>query len=107
MVSGVVPDLDAAVPYYGAQPAAADVPRIKAPLLIHYAALDTRLTAGWPAYEAALKAAGKTYTGNIYEGAQHAFNNDADGARYNKAAADLAWQRTIDFLNKYLRQSSS
>jgi carboxymethylenebutenolidase len=100
-----VPDLDAAVPYYGAQPSAADVPRIKAPLLIHYAGLDERVNAGWPAYEAALRAAGKTYAAYIYEGAQHAFNNDADGPRYQKAAADLAWQRTVDFLNGHLRQS--
>jgi carboxymethylenebutenolidase len=100
-----VPDLDAAVPYYGAQPSAADVPKIKAPLLIHYAGLDQRVNAGWPAYEAALKAAGKTYTAHIYEGAQHAFNNDADGPRYHKASADLAWQRTLDFLNRHLRQS--
>jgi carboxymethylenebutenolidase len=100
-----VPDLGAAVPYYGAQPAAADVAKIKAPLLIHYAGLDERVNAGWPAYEAALKAAGKTYTAYVYEGAQHAFNNDADGPRYHKASADLAWQRTVDFLNRHLRQS--
>jgi len=100
-----VPDLGAAVPYYGAQPSAADVPKIKAPLLIHYAGLDERVNAGWPAYEAALKAAGKTYTAHTYEGAQHAFNNDADGPRYHKASADLAWQRTVDFLNRHLRQS--
>ena len=100
-----VPDLACAVPFYGAQPAAADIPKIKAPLLIHYAGLDERLNKGWPAYEAALKAAGKTYTAYIYEGAQHAFNNDDDGPRYNKAAAELSWQRTLDFLNKYLRQS--
>ncbi|MGH2399965.1 MAG: dienelactone hydrolase family protein, partial [bacterium] len=79
-----VPDLDAAVPYYGAQPSAADVTKIKAPLLIHYAGMDDRINAGWPAYEAALKAAGKTYTAYIYECAQHAFNNDADGPRYHK-----------------------
>ena len=71
--------------------------------MLHYGALDTRLTAGWPAFETALKAGGKTYAGYVYEGAQHAFNNDADGARYNKTAADLAWQRSIDFFNKYLR----
>jgi carboxymethylenebutenolidase len=98
-----VPDLDAAVPYYGAQPKAPDVEKIKAPLLIQYGGLDERVNAGWPAYEAALKAAGKTYTAHIYDGAQHAFNNDADNLRYNKAAADLAWQRTIDFFNRYLR----
>jgi len=101
-----VPDLDAAVPYYGNQPSASEVPKIKAPLLLQYAGLDDRVNAGWPAYEAALKASGKTYTAYIYEGAQHAFNNDADGPRYNKAAADLAWQRTIEFLNRHLRQTS-
>jgi carboxymethylenebutenolidase len=100
-----VTDLAAAVPFYGAQPAAADVPKIKAPLLIHYAGLDERLNKGWPAYEAALKAAGKSYTVHFYEGAQHAFHNDDDGPRYNKAVAELAWQRTLDFLNKHLRQS--
>ena len=97
-----VPDLACAVPFHGAQPAAADVPKIKAPLLIHYAGLDERLNKGWPAYEATLKAAGKTYTAYIYEGAQHAFHNDDDGPRYNKAAAGLAWQRTLDFLNNVL-----
>jgi carboxymethylenebutenolidase len=101
-----VPDLDAAVPYYGGQPSAADVPKINAPLLIHYAGMDERINAGWPAYEAALKAAGKRYTAYIYDGAQHAFNNDADGPRYHQAFADLAWQRTIEFLNRHLRQSS-
>ena len=101
-----VPDLNAAVPYYGAQPAAADVAKIQAPLLIHYGGLDERVNAGWPAYEAALKAAGKSYTAHIYEGAQHAFNNDADGPRYHKPSADLAWQRTLDFLNTHLRRSS-
>jgi carboxymethylenebutenolidase len=100
-----VPDLDAAVPYYGAQPSAADTARIKAPLLIHYGGLDERVNAGWPAFEAALKASGKTYSAYVYEGAQHAFNNDADGPRYHKASADLAWQRTIDFLNRHLRQT--
>jgi carboxymethylenebutenolidase len=100
-----VPDLDAAVPYYGNQPAAADVAKIQAPLLLQFAGLDERVNKGWPAYEAALKAAGKRYTAYIYEGAQHAFNNDADGPRYNKATADLAWQRTLDFLNQHLRQS--
>ena len=100
-----VPDLDAAVPYYGNQPAAADIPRIKSPLLLHYAGLDDRVNAGWPAYEAGLRAAGKTYTAYVYAGAQHAFNNDADGPRYHKASADLAWQRTVAFLNQYLRQT--
>jgi carboxymethylenebutenolidase len=99
-----VPDLDAAVPYYGAQPSAAETQQIKAPLLIHYGGLDERVNAGWPAFEAALKASGKTYAAYIYDGAQHAFNNDADGPRYHKASADLAWQRTLAFLNQHLRQ---
>lgn len=98
-------DLHAAVPYYGAQPAAADVAKIQAPLLIHYGGLDERVNAGWPAFEAALKAAGKSYSAHVYEGAQHAFNNDADGLRYHKPSADLAWQRTIEFLNRHVRQS--
>jgi carboxymethylenebutenolidase len=106
MLAVRMPDLDAAVPYYGAQPAAADVAKIQAPLLIHYAGLDERINAGWPAYEAALKASGKRYAAHVYEGAQHAFNNDADGPRYHKPSADLAWQRTIDFLNRHLRQAS-
>jgi carboxymethylenebutenolidase len=97
-------DLAAAVPFYGAQPPAADVPKIKAPLLIHYGALDDRIDAGWPAFEAALKANGKTYQAFIYEGANHGFNNDTT-PRYDKKSADLAWQRTVDFFNKYLRTS--
>ncbi len=95
-------DLNAAVPFYGAQPAAADVPKIKAPLLIHYAALDTRIDAGWPAFEEALKANHATYSAHIYEGANHGFHNDTT-PRYDEAAAKLAWQRTLDFFNKYLR----
>ena len=98
-----MPDLDAAVSYYGGQPDAADVPKIRTPLLLQYGGLDERLIAGWPAYEAALEAAGTTYTAHIYEGAQHAFNNDTDGPRYNKAAAELAWQRTIAFFDGHLR----
>jgi carboxymethylenebutenolidase len=95
-------DLNAAVPFYGAQPKAEDVPKIKAPLLLHYASLDTRLTGGWPAYEEALKANHATYTGYVYEGANHGFHNDTT-PRYDEAAAKLAWQRTLDFFNKYLR----
>ncbi len=95
-------DLNAAVPFYGAQPQAADVAKIKAPLLLHYASLDTRITGGWPAYEAALKANNVTATGYVYEGAQHGFHNDTT-PRYDEAAAKLAWQRTLDFFNKYLR----
>ncbi len=96
------PDLGAAVPFYGAQPPAADVPKIKAPLLIHYASLDTRINGGWPAYEEALKANHIPYTMHMYEGANHGFHNDTT-PRYDEAAAKLAWQRTLDFLNRNLR----
>ena len=95
-------DLAAAVAFYGAQPAAADVPKIKAALLLHYASMDTRLTSGWPAYEEALKANHATYAGYVYEGAQHGFHNDTT-PRYDEAAAKLAWQRTLAFFNQYLR----
>jgi len=96
------PDLAAAVAFYGMQPAAADVPKIKAAVQLHYASLDTRITAGWPAYEEALKANHVTYAGYVYEGAQHGFHNDTT-PRYDEPAAKLAWQRTLDFFNKYLR----
>jgi carboxymethylenebutenolidase len=95
-------DLLAAVPYYGAVPEASDVPQIKARLLLQYAGLDERINAGIPAYEEALKAAGTDYQLHIYDGAQHAFNNDTSEARYNKEAADLAWQRTVEFLKAEL-----
>jgi carboxymethylenebutenolidase len=95
-------DLAAAVPFYGAQPPAADAAKIKAPLLLHYASLDTRINGGWPAYEEALKSNHVTYTAYIYEGANHGFHNDTT-PRYDEAAAKLAWQRTLDFFNKYLR----
>ena len=97
------PDLVAAVPYYGAAPAPEDVPKIKASLLLHYAGMDERINAGIPAFEAALKAASVNYKIYIYEGAQHAFNNDMAPARYNKDAAQLAWQRTIAFLKEKLK----
>jgi carboxymethylenebutenolidase len=97
-----LPDLAAAVPFYGRQPSAADAAKIKAPLLLHYASLDTRITEGWPAYEAALKANHVTYAAYIYEGANHGFHNDTT-PRYDDTAAKLAWQRTLDFFNKYLR----
>lgn len=96
------PALDAGVVYYGRQPRAEDVPKINAPLLLHYASLDARINAGIPAFEQALKAARKTYTLCMYEGVDHAFNNDSSAARYNKAAADLAWSRTIEFFRKQL-----
>ncbi len=97
-----LPDLAAAVPFYGGQPSAEDTAKIKVPLLLHYASLDTRITGGWPAYEEALKANHVTYTAYIYEGANHGFHNDTT-PRYDEAAAKLAWQRTLDFFNKYLR----
>jgi carboxymethylenebutenolidase len=95
-------DLSAAVPFYGGQPPAADAAKIKTPLLLHYAGLDTRINGGWPAYEEALKAAHVTYTAYIYDGANHGFHNDTT-PRYNEDAAKLAWQRSLDFFNKYLR----
>ncbi|MCP5114179.1 MAG: dienelactone hydrolase family protein, partial [bacterium] len=97
-----VPNLAAAVPFYGRQAAAEDVPKINAPLLLHYGGLDKRVNAGWPAYEEALKANGKTYTAHIYEGANHGFHNDTT-PRYDEAAATLAWQRTLNFFNEHLR----
>lgn len=96
------PDLLAAVPYYGGQPDAADVARIRAKMLLHYAGLDARINAGIPAFEEALKANNVEYTLHVYEGANHAFNNDTNAARYDKAVADLAWQRTVDFLKETL-----
>ncbi len=98
-----IPDvIVAAVPFYGRQPAAADVPKIKASLLLHYGELDRRINAGWPAYEEALKAANVKYTAYIYENANHGFHNDTT-PRYDEAAAQLAWKRTIDFFNETLR----
>jgi carboxymethylenebutenolidase len=102
MLAVRIPDLAAAVPFYGRQPPAADVPKIKAPLLLHYAGKDERVNAGWPAYEAALKAAGVPYTAYIYEGVNHGFHNDTT-PRYDEKAAKLAWQRTLDFFAKHLR----
>jgi carboxymethylenebutenolidase len=96
-----LPDLAAAAPFYGAQPTAEDTAKIKAPLLIHYAGVDDRINAGWPAFEAALKANGVTYQAYIYPGVQHGFNNDAT-PRYDEAAAKLAWRRTIEFFNAHL-----
>jgi carboxymethylenebutenolidase len=98
-----LPDLAAAVAFYGAQPPAAEAAKIRAPLLLHYAEHDERLTAGWPAYEAALKAAGVAYEGFVYPGTQHGFNNDTT-PRFDAAAAKLAWQRTIAFFNAHLRR---
>ena len=102
MLATRMPDLGAAVPFYGTQPAAADVAKIKAPLLIHYADTDDRVNSGWPAYETALKASNVQFTMYKYPGTQHGFNNDTT-PRYDKAAAALAWQRTVEFFNKNLR----
>ncbi len=101
MMAVRLPGLAASVPFYGRQPKAADVPAINAPLLLHYAGLDKRLGKGWPDYEAALKANGKEYTAHIYPGVNHGFHNDTT-PRYDEAAAELAWGRTIDFFNAKL-----
>jgi len=95
------PELAAAVPFYGRQPRSEDVPRIQAPLLLHYAELDSRINEGWPAYEQALKAAGKTYEAYIYPGVNHGFHNDST-PRYDEAAAKLAWDRTLAWFRRYL-----
>jgi len=95
-------DLAAAVPFYGSQPSAADTAKIQAALLIHYASLDERINAGWPAYEKALQENHKQYAAYMYEGTNHGFHNDTT-PRYDEAAARLAWQRTLDFFNKHLR----
>jgi carboxymethylenebutenolidase len=97
-----VPSLKAAVAFYGKQADAADVPKITAALQLHYAALDERVNAGIPAFEEALKKNNKTYELHNYEGVNHAFHNNTSAARYNEAAAKLAWERTIAFFNKYL-----
>ena len=95
------PELNASVPFYGRQANAADVPKIEAPLLLHYAELDERINEGWPEYEAALKEHGKTYTAHIYPGVNHGFHNDST-PRYDEAAAELAWERTLAFFNEHL-----
>ena len=97
-----MPELNAAVPFYGNHPAAEDAAKVKAPLLIHFAAVDERINASWPAYEAALKAAGTRYTAYQYAGTQHGFNNDTT-PRFDAAAAKLAWERTLAFFNTNLR----
>jgi carboxymethylenebutenolidase len=96
-------DLGAAVPFYGAVPPEAEIPKIKAAILVHHGALDTRLAATWPAYDKALTAANVVHEGYIYPDSGHGFMCDATPERYNKAAATLAWQRTIDWFNKYAR----
>jgi len=96
-------NLAAAVPFYGAVPPPDDIPKIKAAVLVHHGELDTRLAMTWPAYDAALKTANVPHEGYIYPNAVHGFNNDATPERYNKAAADQAWQRTIAWFDKYVR----
>jgi len=102
MMAVRIPELAAAVPFYGGQPTVEEVPQIKAPLLIHYAGLDTRINDGWPAYEAALKENKKEYTAYVYPNVNHGFNNDTT-PRYDKDAATLAWQRTIEFFTNKLK----
>jgi len=102
MMAVRIPDLLAAVPFYGSQPAADEVPAIKAPLLLHFAGLDTRINEGWPAYETALKKYKKEFTAYIYPGVNHGFHNDTT-PRFNREAAELAWQRTIDFFMEKLK----
>lgn len=101
MMAVRLPDLAAAVPFYGSQPTREQVPQIKAPLLLHFGELDTHVNAGWPAYEAALKEDNKDYKAYIYPGVNHGFHNDTT-PRYDKAAAELAWKRTIEFFKEKL-----
>ncbi len=97
-----LPELAAGVPFYGNHPATGEAAKVKAPLLIHFAGVDERINASWPAYEAALKAAGARYTAHQYDGTQHGFNNDTT-PRFDAAAAKLAWGRTLTFFNQHLR----
>lgn len=97
-----MPDLAAAVPFYGAQPPASEVAAIKAPLQIHYAGLDDRINAGWPAFEKALKDNGKTYEMHMYDDVHHGFHNDTT-PRYDEKAASLAWRRSLDFFDRHLK----
>ncbi len=102
MMAVHIQDLSAAVPFYGGQPAAEDVPKIKAPLLLHYAGLDTRVNEGWPAYEKTLKDNNKEYLAYVYPDVNHGFHNDST-PRFDKPAAELAWQRTVDFFKTKLK----
>src|SRR5690606_7007921 len=101
MMAVRIPELAVAVPFYGGQPESEDVPRIQAPLLLHFAELDARVNEGWPAYEAAQKENKKVYTAHLYDETNHGFHNDTT-PRYDKAAAELAWKRTIDFFKAHL-----
>ena len=102
MMAVKLPDLGAAVPFYGGQPKAEDVPKINAPLLLQYAELDERVNAGWPDYESALKANNKVYTAHMYPGVKHGFHNNST-PRFDEDAANLAWERTIAFFTKHLK----
>jgi carboxymethylenebutenolidase len=102
MLAVRIPDLAASVPFYGGQAPVEDVPRIEAPLLLHFAEHDDRVNAGWPAYEEALKRHGVRYTAHVYEGTNHGFHNDTT-PRYDEDAAKLAWERTLVFLDEHLR----
>ena len=102
MMAAYVPELLAAVPFYGGQPSAEEVPAINSPLLLHFAELDKRVNAGWPEYEKALKEHKKEYTAHIYPAVNHGFHNDTT-PRYDQKSAELAWQRTIDFFNEKLK----
>jgi len=103
LVAVNAPELDAAVPYYGSQPVPGDVPKIKAAVMAHYAGNDERINSGIEAFEAAMKKASIEYQIFVYEGAYHAFNNDTNPDRYNKEAAELAWERTIAFFKEKLK----
>jgi carboxymethylenebutenolidase len=98
-----LPDLNAAVPFYGNHPAAADAAKVKAALLIQFAGIDERINSAWPAYEAALKAANVPHTAHVYAGTQHGFNNDTT-PRFDAAAAKLAWERTMAFFDKHVKR---
>ena len=102
MLSTRLPELDAAVSFYGNHPAPEDAAKVKAPLLIHFAGIDERINASWPAYEAALKSAGIRYTAHHYPGTQHGFNNDTT-PRFDAASAKLAWERTLAFFDQTLK----
>jgi carboxymethylenebutenolidase len=102
ILSTRLPNLAAGVPFYGNHPPASEAAKVKAPLLIHFAGIDERINAGWPPYEAALKAAGAHYTAHTYAGTQHGFNNDTT-PRFDAAAAKLAWERTLAFFRQHLR----
>jgi carboxymethylenebutenolidase len=102
MLATRVPDLAAAVPFYGNSPDPAQAANVKAPLLVHFAENDQRINAAWPAYEAGLKAANVSYAAHTYPGTQHGFNNDTT-PRFDEAAAKLAWQRTVDFFKKHVK----